>query len=289
MTLLKIVILAMIQGLAELLPVSSSAHVIVAEKLMHIDPSSPQATLFLVMLHTGTMFAVIVYFWRRWQRAFFSSRQQFTEFAQNIILATVITGIIGFVLKVVIEHVLKHQHPGAGKAEIEELFKHLELLSAGLAAAGALILFSGLRRQRRRSARGEISLRDSLDIGAVQGLCLPFRGFSRSGATISVGLLRNLTRASAEDFSFALAVLLTPVVIFLEGRRLIQDHVQTTSPPVSLHDFLPALLGMCLSFVAGLVALKVLSRLLERGQWWVFGVYCWLAAGGVLILYHHGY
>ncbi len=63
MSLLKVILLAIVQGLAELLPVSSSAHVIVAEKLMGLDPSSPQMTLLLVMLHTGTMFAVIAYFW----------------------------------------------------------------------------------------------------------------------------------------------------------------------------------------------------------------------------------
>ena len=67
MMLLKILILAVIQGAAELLPVSSSAHVIVAEKLMGLDPVSPEMTLLLVMLHTGTMFAVIVYFWKAWR------------------------------------------------------------------------------------------------------------------------------------------------------------------------------------------------------------------------------
>ena len=68
MDILKVILLAIVQGLAELLPVSSSAHVVVAEKLMHLDPSSPQMTLLLVMLHTGTMFAVIVYFWKTWLR-----------------------------------------------------------------------------------------------------------------------------------------------------------------------------------------------------------------------------
>jgi Bacitracin resistance protein BacA len=67
MLLLQIIILAVVQGLAELLPVCSSAHVIVAEKLMGLDPSSPPITLLPVMLHTGTMFAVIVYLWRQWR------------------------------------------------------------------------------------------------------------------------------------------------------------------------------------------------------------------------------
>ena len=77
MSLLHIFILATIQGIAELLPVSSSAHVIVAEKLLGLDPTTPQMTLLLVMWHTGTMFAVIVYFWKSWRETYFSSAQQF--------------------------------------------------------------------------------------------------------------------------------------------------------------------------------------------------------------------
>src|ERR1700681_2985802 len=72
MTFLKILVLAVIQGACELLPVSSSAHVIVAEKLMGLDPTAPEMTLLLVMLHTGTMLAVIVYFWRNWKRDYFA-------------------------------------------------------------------------------------------------------------------------------------------------------------------------------------------------------------------------
>ena len=79
MTLLQILGLAVIQGAAELLPVSSSAHVIVAEKLMGLDPTAPEMTLLLVMLHTGTMFAVIFYFWQSWKESFFSSRRVFID------------------------------------------------------------------------------------------------------------------------------------------------------------------------------------------------------------------
>ena len=71
MSLLHVIILAIIQGLAELLPVSSSAHVVVAEKLMGMDPTAPAMTLLLVMLHTGTMFAVIAYFWNQWRETYF--------------------------------------------------------------------------------------------------------------------------------------------------------------------------------------------------------------------------
>ena len=287
MTYFQIIILAIIQGLAELLPVSSSAHVIAAAKLMHLKADSPEFTLLLVMLHTGTMFAVIVYFWNAWKRAFFSSTEKFVRFANRVIIATAITGVIGLALKVGIEHYLKHAHHSSD-AEIEELFGHLELLAGALAAAGLLILWAGLA-SRRRTGHDRISLADSIAIGAIQGLCLPFRGFSRSGATISVGLLRGMARARLEEYSFALAVVLTPAVVFLEARRLIHHRAGTPAVHIGLHDFAPSLIGMVFSFLAGLIALRLLSRLLEKGQWWVFGVYCLLASAGMFALYLNGY
>jgi undecaprenyl-diphosphatase len=289
MSLIHVVILAVIQGLAELLPISSSAHVIVAAKLMKLDPSAPEFTLLLVMLHTGTMFAVIVYFWHAWQRAFFSSREAFMRFARFVIIATAMTGILALGLKFGIEHIIRHQHPGIEKAEVEQLFNHLELIAAGLAVVGVLILWSGWVA-RKQAGRPDLTNRDSLAIGAIQGLCLPFRGFSRSGATISIGLLLGVAKTRVEEFSFALAVALTPAVVAWEARRLIQHRGETAgAPSLGLHDFLPSLAGMAFSFLAGLVALRLLSRLLERGKWWVFGVYCLAAAAGVFALHRAGY
>jgi undecaprenyl-diphosphatase len=281
MSYLQIVILAIVQGLAELLPVSSSAHVIAVAKLWHINASDPRFTLLLVMLHTGTMFAVIVYFWRAWKRAFFSSRYALNKFAVQVIIATGITGVIGLVLKHFIEHYL--QRHGAGKGEIEELFDNLKLIAGALAAAGVVILISSLR-PLKRGGRDNLNIVDSIAIGGIQGLCLPFRGFSRSGATISAGLLRGISKARAEEFSFALAVVLTPVVVALEAKRLIHDRGS-----LSFHDFTPSLMGMVFSFIAGLVALKVLSKVLANGAWWIFGVYCLVAAGIVYYMAGQGY
>src|ERR1019366_8523650 len=101
----KILILAVLQGACELLPVSSSAHVIIAEKLMGLDPSTPDMTLLLVMLHTGTMFAVIIYFWKSWKNCFFATRDSFIRYSKLVIISTLVTGIIGFALKYIIEKV----------------------------------------------------------------------------------------------------------------------------------------------------------------------------------------
>src|ERR1700710_3331674 len=99
LTLTRIFILSVIQGMAELLPVSSSAHVIAAARLMHIkDTASPQFTIMLVMLHTGTMFAVIAYFWNAWRKVFFASKDAFARFATKVIVATVVTAVVGYPL-----------------------------------------------------------------------------------------------------------------------------------------------------------------------------------------------
>jgi len=286
MTLLKILVLAVVQGAAELLPVSSSAHVIVAEKLMGLDPTSPEMTLLLVMLHTGTMFAVIFYFWKSWKASFFASRQVFWDSVKLIVIATCLTGVVGLSLKYVIE---KFFMAGHAHAEIELLFGNLALISASLAAAGILIIVAWWK-SRNSNGKNAVGVKESSWIGMVQGICLPFRGFSRSGATISAGLLLGIAKTRAEEFSFALAVVLTPPVIVREVLRLLKAHHASSvgiSSMVSL--FFPSLLGMALSFISGILALKWLSIWLERGRWHLFGIYCLCASAAVIMLYGRGF
>jgi len=302
MDIFKVILLAIVQGLAELLPVSSSAHVVVAEKLMHLDPSTPQMTLLLVMLHTGTMFAVIVYFWRVWVQTYFANGDVFKRFAIRAIWASVLTVIIGFGLKHLIEHTMFKGQP---KAEIEQLFGRLDLIAPALAAAGLLILIAGLMERRQMAPpaaqaydrRGQFSattvtMGQAGWMGIVQGLALPFRGFSRSGTTISAAMLTGANKQRAERFSFALAVILTPGVVGLEAMRLLKDaHAQAAAgTPIDLHGtIMISLLGAFFSFLAGLVALKWLSSWLESGKWYLFGIYCLLASGVVFYLHAQGH
>jgi undecaprenyl-diphosphatase len=289
MSLLKVIILAVVQGLSELLPVSSSAHVVVAEKLLGLDPSSPPMTLLLVMLHTGTMFAVIVYFWPRWRSAYFHSAPAFRRFATLVVVATVLTAVIGEAIIKIIE---KTALRGVPNAQIEDLFSHLEFIAPALAVAGILIVIAGIL-ERRRSTRAaaatkELDMTQAGLIGAVQGLCLPFRGFSRSGATISTGLLLGVAKAQAEAFSFALAVVLTPPVVAREVLRLM--HAARVNGTADLTSATVAcLLGAIVAFLAGLLALRWLSRWLEGGRWYLFGIYCLAAALVVTVLHRAGY
>jgi undecaprenyl-diphosphatase len=266
----KVLILALIQGAAELLPVSSSAHVILAQKLMGLDPAQPAMVFLLIMLHTGTMFAAIVYFGRGWKAMLMKPAGGGRRFVLMIVLATAVTGVVGLGLqqlieRVVLERVLGHEH-----GEVEQLFRSLPLIAAALIAAGVLILASS--RFDRTGNAGDLTSRRALWIGLVQGLCLPFRGFSRSGATISMGLITGLPRRLSEEFSFALAVVLTPPLVIRQGWKLLKSPEAADAHLVDL--LLPGLVGMVLSFLAGLAALRLLSAVLERGRWAYFGVYC---------------
>ena len=286
MTLLHVIILAVVQGLAELLPVSSSAHVVVAEKLLGLDPASPPMTLLLVMLHTGTMFAVIVYFWKQWMNTYFSSVAAFQAIAWRVILATILTAIVGAVIVKVIEHA------ALANADIENLFSHLEFIAPALAVAGVLILWAGLREKRAlpnsSAASDQLTSKRVGIIGVVQGLCIPFRGLSRSGATISTGMLLGISKTQAEAFSFALAVVLTPPVVAREVLRLV--HAAHDSGGAALSSVAAlSVVGAVIAFIAGLAALKWLSRWLESGRWYLFGIYCLVAAGIVALLYSRGY
>jgi undecaprenyl-diphosphatase len=276
---IKIFILAIVQGFCELLPVSSSAHVIIAERLLGLDPTTPTMTFLLVMLHTGTMLAVIGYFWSTWRSRYFSSARAFWQFARSLALATACTAVVGFGLILLIEHVIMR---GEAKAEVEQLFGNLTLIAASLATVGVLIIVSGLRAAAANQ-RQSIESGDAVWIGTVQGLCLPFRGFSRSGATISTGLLRGLQKELLENYSFALAVILTPAVIAREGYRLLRDSRGAGLASDALGLLWPSLIGIALSFAAGWLSLKWLSRWLEHGRWHLFGYYCLFAAAGLLL------
>ena len=288
MSLLNVIILAIVQGLAELLPVSSSAHVVVAEKLLGLDPSSPPMTLLLVMLHTGTMFAVIAYFWRQWRSTYFQNAVAFKTFAARVIIATALTAVVGEIIIKIIEKTALRAVP---HSEIEDLFSHLEFIAPALAVGGLLILSAGVFEKRRSTENklqtGDLTMQRAGLIGMVQGLCLPFRGFSRSGATISTGMLLGIAKSRAETFSFALAVVITPPVVVREVMRLVRaPHVSDSALASAA---LLSLLGAALAFFAGLLALKWLSQWLESGRWYLFGIYCLIAAVAVTLLHRLGY
>jgi undecaprenyl-diphosphatase len=185
----------------------------------------------------------------------------------------------------IIQHMIFN---GVPNAQVEDLFSRLDLVAPALFAGGLLILIAGLIRRRRPEPSSgfepEITATEAAIIGGVQGLCLPFRGFSRSGSTISAAMLIGVRKVRAEAFSFALAVILTPPVVIREALRL-RHAAQSSFGQAAA----PILLGTLFSFAAGLLALRWLSSWLERGRWYYFGIYCLIASVFVFFLHLRGY
>jgi undecaprenyl-diphosphatase len=286
-----VVILSLVQGLAELLPVSSSAHVIIIAKLLHENMSTPANALLLVMLHTGTMFAVILYFWRQWVDTFFSSWAAFYRFVRMVFVACFLSGVVAVPLVILIGHILSH---GSHSAEIEALFNKLNWISPALAAVGLLIIWTGLREARKPVAHSgggqrELSWAQAAVMGILQGVAIPFRGFSRSGSTISGGVLAGGDRRPVESFSFAIVVAITPLAVARELYRLLRADAHAGIHLDLASVLAPSLLGMVCAFLAGLLALKWLSRWLEQGRWYWFGIYCLAASIVVAVLYFRGW
>jgi len=278
MNAFHVVILAFVQGLTELLPVSSSAHVIIMAKLLHENMSTPANAFLLVLLHTGTMLAVILYFWRKWVDEFFSSWERFYTFFKLVVVSTFLSAVVFLPVRKLVVHVLSH---GSYHADIEVLFNKLSWIAPALAVVGILIIFAGLHEARTRQTSGSSNSRgitwmNAIVMGILQGFAIPFRGFSRSGCTISGGLLTGGDRSEIESYSFAMVVVITPAAIAWEAMRAF--HAAHASG-VSFASMLAlGLLGLCFAFLAGLLALAWLSRWLEQGRWHWFGVYCLFAA-----------
>jgi undecaprenyl-diphosphatase len=248
------------------------------------------------------MGAVLVYFWPRWKRLLSPAKSASAgpapadtavtpapavttmparHFLTMVVVATIATGILGFGLQLLIEKVVMERMLGYEKGEVELMFRELPLVAGALFAAGLVIFAAGFAEGR--AVRPNLASGDSVLIGLVQGLCLPFRGFSRSGATISTALFCGVSRPLAEDFSFALAVVLTPPVIARELYRLWKNRGQGSDADL-LPLLGPGIAGMFLSFLAGMVALRLLSAALEGGRWRYFGIYC-VVASAVLFGY----
>lgn len=223
------------------------------------------------------------------RNTYFQSVGTFKRFAGFVVLATALTGLIGEGIIKIIEKTAFRSVPNA---QIEDLFSHLELVAPALALVGILILVAGIIEKKKSTGSltkaNDLNAREAGIIGAVQGLSLPFRGFSRSGATISVGMLLGVAKSDIEMFSFVLAVVLTPMVVAREVMRVAHAEHANGAATFASAAF-PSLLGAVFAFLAGLIALKRLSRWLESGRWYFFGIYCLMAAMGVAYLHHLGY
>jgi undecaprenyl-diphosphatase len=275
------VVLAIIQGLAEFIPVSSSGHLIIVRRLLGWNELSPAHELtFDVALHFGTLLSVLFYFRRTWFQIIraalggkvvrFSEAsdagQSLTPAEQReerlLLWFLAIATIPGAIAGKLLEH------------SAEDYFREHIYLIAGALIAVALVMWWGEKAGQLKKPLTGVSFADALIIGCAQATAL-VPGVSRSGATITAGLFRNLTREAAVRFSFLLS---TPIIA---GAALLKAHdLKKEGLPPGMHA--PFLVGVLVSALVGYGAIAWLVRYLQSNSLKVFILYRIVA--GIIVI-----
>lgn len=265
-------VLAIVQGLAEFIPVSSSGHLIIVRRLLGWNElSAAQELTFDVALHFGTLLSILVYFRRTWfqiiRAALGGKVVRFSEaggFDQNLTAEEqreerlllwffVIATIPGAIAGKLLEH------------SAEDYFReHIYLIATALIVV-ALLMWWGEKVSQRTKPLTRISFADALIVGCAQATAL-IPGVSRSGSTITAGLFRNMTREAAVRFSFLLS---TPIIA---GAALLKAHeLKKEGLPAGMH--MPFLVGVLVSAIVGYATIAWLIRYLQSNSLKVFIVY----------------
>ena len=272
MTLTEAVILGVVQGLTEPLPVSSSAHLVIVPAL--VPGFQPPGVAFDVLLHLGTLLGV-VFFLRREIGELLASLMPGKGPAANvpgtdsgeraanrrmvlwIMIATFLTGVIGILFK----------------DRIERLFESVETTACMLFITGILLFLSDRVKTNERR-KGDMNLTDGIVLGLVQAVAL-IPGISRSGSTITFGIFRGLERETAARFSFLLSI---PAI----GGAVILKSADLMRLPAGDLPLLGA--GFLAAAVTGFLSLKLLFAMINKTGLAPFAWYCWFVGSATLIL-----
>ena len=263
-TIVQAALIALLQGLTEFIPVSSSAHLELAPWIAGWDEDGLIGSLaFDVFLHLGTLVALVAYFFRDWLRyigAWFASVRERRidgdadrRIAWLLVAATIPAAIIGFALEGFITDAFHGDNDGA------------RLAIAGFLVVGALALLAADRLGRQTRAMDDLGVRAALTIGFSQALAL-FPGISRSGATLTAGLALGLNREAAARFSFLLATPITLGAGLYGSRRLFEASLTQT-------EWVAIGVGFVTAALSGLLAIGFLLAWLRRRSVAIFSLY----------------
>lgn len=252
MTVIQAIILGVVQGLTEFLPISSSAHLNVFPWIFGWDEISES---FDVALHLGTLFAILIFFFKDWiklikggfNQVFKKEKTTDGKIFWYLVIATIPAGIVSLVLDKLSDLIIN------GNLNIE-----MGLIAVALIVMG-IVLYIVDKKAPSETDYENISLKQSIFVGISQALAAAFPGVSRSGITMTVARLLKIDRESAAKFSFLLA---TPIV----AAAVLVD---ITSFTISL----PFLIGILASFVVGLLVIKFLMDYLKKGSFKIFAIY----------------
>jgi undecaprenyl-diphosphatase len=268
-TLLQALVMGVVQGLTEFLPVSSSGHLVLVPALLGWNDPLITSLEFSVVIHIGTLIALLAYFRHDWLRlvpaGLAAIRDRSLEGDPNrrlawlLAVATIPAGIAGFVLGDVVESQFRDA-----------------ILVAVMLIVGGVVLFAAERLGRQALSIGQLAFPGALAIGLAQALAL-VPGLSRSGISISAGLFAGLDRRSAARFSFLMATPITAAAAAYETSQLLTGEAGVAFDPG------PLVVGIVAAMVSGFLAIAVLLRFLRTHSTDVFVIYRLVLAAIVLV------
>jgi undecaprenyl-diphosphatase len=270
MTIFQAIVLGIIQGLTEFLPISSSAHLVIIPFFLNWKMEPEAMFIFDVLIQVGTLTAVIAYFWQdlvsiskawligNWNKKPFTDPQ--ARLGWYLIIATLPAGIVGLLFK----------------DQVEATFTS-PLATAIFLIVTAVFLFAADRISIQIRTLQEVNWKDAVLIGLFQALAI-LPGISRSGSTITGGMLRNLDRPSAARFSFLMSVPIMLAAGLTASIDLVQMDNLTVQIPIILAGFIT-------SAIVGYLSIRWLLSYLTHHPLTVFSIYCLVISGITLVVY----
>jgi undecaprenyl-diphosphatase len=258
LSVLDAVLLAVLQGLTEFLPVSSSGHLVLAQQLLNLH--NPQIVSFDIFVHFGTLISVVIVFWndiieilRSFIRALttFKAKEEHkkTEYFHlgiAIVIGSIPAGVIGL----------------AFHRQIEEIFTDPKFVAMNIVITGLILFLTRLAKPVKGKKVGILS---SIIIGFAQMVAI-LPGISRSGLTMSAALFLKISPVQAARFSFLLSIPVIAGATLLETYKLLAQGTTI--------GFSQIIIGIAMSAIAGYVAIKLLLRIMEKGKFSWFSLYC---------------
>ena len=250
MNILHAIILGLVQGIAEFLPISSSGHLVILQEILVDEPS----LTFDIVVHLGTLVAIVIMFW---QDIWSIIKKPWQKLTGLLVVGTLPVVIAGFLLRDI----------------IESHFRNSLWLAAAFLITGILLVIAD---RFKESAKSEITYVDALFVGICQALDLP-PGISRSGTTITGALYRGIDRITAAKFSFLLAM------IAIAGAGVLEAWTLARGDAAVQIEAIPLFVGFAVSAVVGCFAIKLLLKLLKTAKLRYFSYYVWILAALLLL------
>lgn len=267
MDILRAIVLGVVEGVTEFLPVSSTGHLIIARPLLGIHGDPPPWNTLLWVSQFGAILAVVVYFWRDlWRRIVQAPMRNWSRhLLTKLIVAMVPTVLLALLFK-------RHLDP------LETM--PLAVAAAFIVGAFAMELIDRLCRRNRPMTLDDVNLKQAFWIGAIQALSM-WPGLSRSGCSIFGGMALGLTPVVATEFSFYLAI---PTMAAASAKKLVENYHELTPDNIAI-----MLIGTATSFLVALLVIAGLLEFVKRYRFTVFAAYRVVVGLLVVALYYGGY